>query len=82
MDNMTVDDIYNLIINYYIKEYTMDFNSEFIGIVHHKPRMLSIIGDLSVYCLGWDDDLENKPSGNWQHDIEIKKRGTGVIIYS
>jgi hypothetical protein len=35
-----------------------------------------------VYCLGWDDDPEHKPSGLWQHDIEIKKRGTGVITYS
>lgn len=82
MDTITVDDIYNLIIDYYIKEYTMDFHSKFIGVIHHKPRMLSMIGDSSVYCLGWDDDPENKLPGSWKHDIEIKKRGTGVIAYS
>ena len=59
----------------------MDFNTEFIGASYSNPRMLSMIGDSDMYCIGWDDDLDND-SGEWQHDIAIYKDSTGVVTYS
>ena len=81
MEKCTLESLYELIIDYYTKGYTMDFNTEFLGTPPYKPRMLSMIRNSDMYCIGWDDDLDND-SGEWQHDIAIYKDSTGVVTYS